>query len=52
MFIENDYFKRFIHKASKKRKAQAQVKLQEEERYSGLDILPFIPGITERVKRL
>ena len=35
-----------------KKKAQAQVKLQEEERHIGLVILPFIPDITERLKRL
>ena len=36
----------------KKRKTQPQAKLQEEERYIGLVILPFIPRITERLKRL
>ena len=52
MLTENDYPNWFIQKALKKRKAQAQVKLQEEERHIGLVILPFIPGITERLKRL
>ena len=52
MLTENDYPKWFIQKALKKRKAQSQAKLQEEERYIGLVILPFIPGITERLKRL
>ena len=52
MLAENDYPNWFIKKALKKRKAQAQVKLQEEERHTGLVILPFIPGITERLKRL
>ena len=52
MLAENDYPNWFIKKALKKRKAQAQVKLQEEERHIGLVILPFIPGIIERLKRL
>ena len=52
MLAENDYTNWFIQKALKKRKTQAQVKLQEEERHIGLVILPFIPGITERLKRL
>ena len=52
MLAENDYPNWFIQKALKKRKTQAQVKLQEEERHIGLVILPFIPGITERLKRL
>ena len=52
MLTENDYPNWFIQKALKKRKAQAQAKLQEEERHIGLVILPFIPGITERLKRL
>ena len=52
MLTENDYPKWFIQKALKKRKAQAQAKLQEEERHIGLVILLFIPGITERLKRL
>ena len=51
MLTENDYPKWFIQKALKK-KAQAQAKLQEEKRHIGLVILPFIPGITERLKRL
>ena len=38
-------------KGTKKRKAQALVKLKEEERQIGLVILPFIPGITKRIKR-
>ena len=50
MLTENDYSKWFIQKALKKRKAQA--KLQEEERHIGLVTLPFIPGITERLKHL
>ena len=49
---ENDYPKWFIQKALKKRIAQAQVKSKEEERHIGLVTLPFIPGITERLKRL
>ena len=52
MLTENDYPKWFIQKALKKRKAQAQAKLQEEEGHIGLVILPFIPGITEKLKRL
>ena len=52
VLTENDYPKWFIQKALKKRKAQPQAKLQEEERHIGLVILPFIPGITERLKRL
>ena len=52
MLTKNDFSKWFIQKALKKRKAQAQNKLQEEERYIGLDILPFIRGIAERIKRL
>ena len=36
----------------KKRKAQAQAKSKEEERHIELIILPFLPGITERIKRL
>ena len=51
MLTENDYPKLFIQKALKKRKAQAQAKLQEE-RHIWLVILPFIPGITERLKHL
>ena len=39
-------------KSTEKRKAQAQAELQEQERHIGLVILPFIPGITERLKRL
>ena len=50
MLPENDYPKWFIQKVLKKRKAQAQVK--SKERDIGLVILPFIPGITERLKRL
>ena len=52
MLTENDYPKWFIQKALKKRKAQPQAKLQEEERHIGLVILPFIPEITERLQRL
>ena len=52
MLAENDYPNWFIQTALKKRKTQAQVKLQEEEKHIGLVILPFIPGITERLKRL
>ena len=51
MLTENNYPKWFIQKALKKRKAQAQAKLQAEK-HIGLVILPFIPGITERLKRL
>ena len=51
MLTENDYFKWFIPKSLKKRKAKAKVKLKEE-RHIGLVILPFIPGITEKMKRL
>ena len=51
MLTENDYPKWFIQKALKKRKAHAQVRSKEEERHFGLAILPFIPGITERLKR-
>ena len=51
MLTGNDYPKWFIQKALEKRKAQAQAKLQEEESHIGLVILPFIPGITERLKR-
>ena len=51
LLTENHYPKWFIQKALKKRKAQAQAKLQEEEGYIGLIILPFIPGITARLKR-
>ena len=39
-------------KSTEKRKAQAQAKLQAEERHIGLAILPFVPGIIERLKRL
>ena len=46
MLTENDYPKWFIQKALKKRKAQVQAKLQEEERHFGLVILPLVPGIT------
>ena len=52
MLTENDYPKWFIQKALRKRKAQAQVKSKEEERLIGLVTFPFIPGITERLKRL
>ena len=38
-------------KSIEKRKAQARVE-SKEERHIGLVILPFIPGITERLKRL
>ena len=50
VLTENAYPKWFIQKALKKRKAQAQVKLKKK--HIGLHILPFIPGITERRKRL
>ena len=43
--------KMLILNGSKKRKAQAQVKLKKKK-HIGLHILPFIPGITERMKRL
>ena len=52
MLAENDYPNWFIQKALEKRKAQPQSKLQEEERDIGLVVLPFIPVITERLKRL
>ena len=52
MLTENDYPKWLLQKALKKRKAQAQVKSKEEERHIGLVVLPFISGITERLKRL
>ena len=52
MLTENNYPTWFIQKPLKIRKAQAQAKLQEEEKHIGLVILPFIPGITERLKRL
>ena len=52
MLTKNDFSKWFIQKALKKRKAQAQNKLQEEERYIGLVILPFMRGIAERINRL
>ena len=39
-------------KSTEKKKAQAQAKLQEEERHIGLVILPYIPGKTERLKRV
>ena len=52
MLTENDkYPKWFIQKALKKRKAQNQVK-SKEERHIGLVILPLMPRITERLKRL
>ena len=50
MLTKNDYPKWFIQKALKKRKAQ--VKVKEERRHIELVILPFIPGVVERVKRL
>ena len=37
---------------TKSTEKQAQVKLKKNERHIGLVILTFIPGITERVKRL
>ena len=52
MLTENDYSKWFIQKALKKRKAQAEVKLKEQERHIGSAILTFIHGLTERMKRL
>ena len=51
MLTENDY-PNGSYKIHWKKKAQAQVQLQEEERHIGLVILPFIPDITERLKRL
>ena len=50
MLTENDYPKWFIQKALKK-KRKAQVKSKEEERHIESVILPFVSGITERLKR-
>ena len=41
-----------IHTKSTEKKARVQIKSKEEQRHIGLVILPFIPGITERLKRL